>query len=143
LPEAADALLAAQALALALVVPLLMCLSLGRLRALLEPRRAPPAPDPAREARIVRVVPAVLRRARPVLPRHDCLVRGVTLYYFLRRAGVDVTLCFGLGPAARDADAVSGHCWLARGDHPYLEAGDPRTRFAVLYTIPRAREAAS
>lgn len=65
--------------------------------------------------------------------RRSCLTRGVTLYYFLTRAGVDVSLCFGVGTV----DGVMGaHCWLVKDGEPYLERGDVPFPFVPMHVIP-------
>lgn len=131
----ADAILVVRILCIALVVPLLMRLPLPRLQALLEPRRGHPLPDQAAVDTLVATVLAVLRAGRPLV-RTGCLTRGVTLYYFLRRAGVDVVLCFGLGVSADQDDGFDGHCWLTRNGEPFLEPRDPRPLYTVMYTLP-------
>jgi hypothetical protein len=73
------------------------------------------------------------RIARPLV-RSGCLTRGVTLFWFLRRGGLDVELRFGLDPA--QDGATEGHCWLSLDDEPFLEKADPRPRFAELYRLP-------
>lgn len=68
--------------------------------------------------------------------RPGCLTRGITGYYILRRAGLDVALCFGVGLAVgRD---VAGHCWLVLDGEPVLEAADPRTAFSELVRLSSA-----
>ena len=120
----------AQVCAFAALVPLLMRLPLPRLATLLTrtPRRAR-ALDVERLDRLVAIAP---RLGRPLV-RYGCLTRGVTLFWFLRRAGVDVELRFGLDPGDGAAD---GHCWLALDGEPFLEKVDPRPRFAELYRLP-------
>jgi hypothetical protein len=117
-------------------VPLLMRLPLPRVAALLtraprrgSPRRRPSPPEIIRLERLVAVAPRV---GRPFV-RTGCLTRGVTLFWFLRRAGLDVELRFGLDPRDGDTD---GHCWLAIDGEPFLEQRDPRPRFAELYRLP-------
>jgi hypothetical protein len=78
------------------------------------------------------------RIARPLV-RTGCLTRGITLFWFLRRSGLDVELRFGID--AGDTDPVDGHCWLTLGGEPYLERRDPRPRFSELYRLPLARPA--
>lgn len=74
------------------------------------------------------------RIGRPLV-RSGCLTRGVTLYWFLRRAGLEVELRFGLDPD--DAgDLTDGHCWLTLDGEPYLEPRDPRPRFTEVYRLP-------
>lgn len=92
-------------------------------------RRPPIDADPDT---IVRLVDGVMRVGAPLV-RPGCLTRGVTLYYFLRRAGEPVSLQFGIGEL--DGEPV-GHCWLIKGGEPFLEARDPRPVFQSLYTFP-------
>jgi hypothetical protein len=78
------------------------------------------------------VVDRVLEAGRPLL-RSGCMVRGLTRYYVLRQAGVDVNLCFGIG--VHDG-SVAGHCWLESQDEPILERRDPRLFFTEMYRLP-------
>ena len=128
-----DVLLALRVLAVALATPLVSRLSLPRQEALLEPRRSP-APDPVREAWLVENVDRILGAGRPLV-RPGCLTRGLTHYYFLRRAGVDVQLRYGLGTPVGESD---GHCWLVRDGEPFLERSDPRELYVETYRLPRA-----
>jgi len=116
-------------------VPVLMRLPLTRLDALLArpPRRRRDPPPPIRVERLVALAALAPRFAQPLV-RSGCLTRGVTLFWFLRRAGLEVELRFGLDPSG-DAD---GHCWLTLGGEPYLERTDPRPRFAEIYRLPVA-----
>ena len=124
--------LAVRVLFVAISVPLVTRLPLARQETLLEPRRRV-RPDPEREAWLVANVDRLLSAAHPVV-RPGCLTRGLTLYYFLRRAGVDVQLRYGLGHPIGEAD---GHCWLVRDGEPFLERDDPRGRYVETYSIPR------
>jgi hypothetical protein len=117
-------------------VPTLMRLPLPRVAALLT---RPPRMRAARTAdveRLDRLIALAPRVARPFV-RTGCLTRGVTLFWFLRRAGLDVELRFGIDPA--DAGATDGHCWLSLDGEPFLEKVDPRPRFAEIYRLPLAR----
>ncbi len=131
---AREVALFARVSAFAACVPLLMRLPLPRVAALLSraERSAGPA-DRARAERIPRILGLAHQAFRPLV-RSGCLTRGVTLFWFLRGAGVDVVLCFGL-----DASGVEpgGHCWLVHDGEPYLEPQDPRPRFAETYRLPR------
>ena len=124
-------------IAFAAAAPLIMRLPLPRAAALLTsaPRGPRPLPAPAEIERLDRLVALAPRVARPLV-RPGCLTRGITLFWFLRRAGLDVELRFGLDP--RDADATEGHCWLSLDGEPFLERRDPRPRFAELYRLPLA-----
>lgn len=115
-------------------VPMLMRLSPSRVASILE--RVPIArrerPRDAERARPV--VDALLRLVAPGA-RHRCQLRGVTLYYLLRRAGRDVHLAFGV---ADSPSFTEGHCWLTVDGEPYLERRDPRAVFVELLRVPRA-----
>jgi hypothetical protein len=131
----ADAVLLLRMLVFAAAVPLLLRLKLSRLQPLLEPKALPLTPEPARVQKIVSLVDAVLQIGKPLV-RPGCLTRGVTLYYFLSRSGLEVTLCFGIGALG---DKFVGHCWLSRGGEPFLEETDPRPRFAEVYRFSKQR----
>jgi hypothetical protein len=117
----------------AAAVPTLMRLPLPRAAALLTRPTRPPAPSAGEVERLERLMALAPRVARPIV-RSGCLTRGVTLFWYLRRAGLDVELRFGLDPA--EGDATDGHCWLALDGEPFLEKRDPRPRFAELYRLP-------
>jgi len=121
--------------AFAATVPLLMRLPLPRLAALVTrpPRRRPAGA--AEVERLQRLVDLAPRVAHPLV-RGGCLTRGVTLFWFLRRAGLDVELRFGLDPG--EAQPTDGHCWLTLDGEPFLEKRDPRPRFAEIYRLPLA-----
>ncbi len=121
----------------AVVVPVLLRLRLSRVSVLVEPRwpRPEPEPDEERATEIIRGVDWVMKSGWPLV-RPGCLTRGLTLLYFLRRAGVDVELLFGVGHVDGKTE---GHCWLVRAGEPYLEASDPRLRFTgVCRLVPGA-----
>ena len=124
----------------ALTAPLLLKLPLSRLEALLEwavarePRRGPVDPR-----MIAATVLDMLQAGRPLV-RRGCLTRGFTLYYFLRRSGVDVSLTFGMGKVER-GDGFEGHCWLVLDGEPFLEPRDPRGDYAAIYSFSPDRGA--
>ena len=122
-------------LCFAVAVPGLMRLRLRTLGRLLERRIAAAARAEGQGEPgwvVIRAVEsALVVGPRWVRPR--CLTRGLTLGDFLRRAGVDLTLCFGAG--WREGQ-FSGHCWLVKDGTPYLEQGDPRRCFVSMYSLP-------
>jgi hypothetical protein len=130
--RAGELLLAARVFAFAVCVPLITRLSLTRQAALLEPRGRRP-PDPEREAWLEANVDRVLGRGAPLV-RPGCQTRGLTYFYFLRRAGADVRLVYGIEATGSERD---GHCWLVRDGRPYLERNDPRGRFLETHSVPR------
>ena len=117
------------------LVPWLVRLPLPRQAALLTRAPRERVPDPKEVERLERVITLGPRIARPLI-RSGCLPRGLTLFWFLRRAGLDVELRFGLDPAGE----VDGHCWLTLDGEPYLEKRDPM-RFTELYRLPLAAAA--
>ena len=135
--NAREASLAARMLAVAAVMPLIARMPLLRQAAILEPRRPPATIDRSLEAWVTARGDAVLAAGRPVV-RPGCLTRCMTLYFFLRRAGADVRLAFGVGLVD---GRYEGHCWLERDGDPYLERRDPRQVFSETYRIPRRRSA--
>jgi hypothetical protein len=111
-------------------------LDLHRLQRWLEPSARssrPPSVDASQVVEVLgRRVDQVIRWGQPLV-RPGCLTRGITGYYFLRRAGLDVALCFGIGPV-RDPVAA-GHCWLVLDGEPVLEAADPRLAFTEVVRL--------
>jgi hypothetical protein len=128
----------------AFVVPFLLRRRIDRLAPLIEPsprsraRALPPLPPPAVDA-LVRRLQRLLLAGHPVI-RSGCLTRGVTLYYFLRRAGAEVTLRFGMGEID---GSFSGHCWLEQDGEPLVETQDPRPLFVEMFRIPSPPSTAS
>ena len=124
----------------AAAVPVLTRAPLPRLQQWLEP----PRPGPVRKqadarapdrviAEYGRWVDALIRRGGPVV-RRGCLTRGVTLYYGLRRSGVDAALCFGVGTVG---GVTEGHCWIVVDECPVLEAVDPYSVFTETVRLSR------
>jgi hypothetical protein len=116
----------------AATVPAAVRLPLPRLASLVTRPPRSRALDLGEVERLERVVTLAPRIARPLV-RSGCLTRGLTLFWFLRRAGLDVELRFGVDPVA-DGEA-DGHCWLALAGEPYLERQDLH-RFTELYRLP-------
>jgi hypothetical protein len=124
-----DWLLFTKIFCFAALVPVLMRLKLARLKALLEPGGPLSPPTPEQLETIVDYVSLALRVGNPLI-RPGCLTRGLTHYYFLRRAGLEVSLYFGMG---RPEGEYAGHCWLVKGGEPFLETTDPRPLFTPMY----------
>lgn len=124
------------ATAVAVAAPLLARLDLRRLQRCLEPPprlSRPLAADPDRAVAVLgRRVDRLVRWGRPLV-RPGCLTRGITGYYLLRRAGLDVALCFGIGVV--HGPGTAGHCWLVLDGEPVLEAADPRTAFTEVVRL--------
>ena len=119
-------------------VPILMRLSMPALNRFLERRIAASvtAGAPSIEPdEIVRCVELILKLGSRLI-RNRCLVRGVTLYYFLCRAGVPLTLCFGARCKDGKLTEEVGHCWLEKDGKPFLEKGNPYEYSVRIYTLP-------
>jgi hypothetical protein len=117
----------------AAAVPYLMRLKLARVAAILEPGTEARPVDLEHERRIVAYVERAIACGAPLV-RPGCLTRGLTRYYFLRRAGLDVALVFGMGRVPEETGIV-GHCWLVRDGEPFLETRDPRPFYTEMHKI--------
>lgn len=117
----------------AAAVPLLLRLKLARVATILEPGCEPQWVDPDQARKIAAYVETAIAWGRPIV-RPGCLTRGLTRYYFLRRAGMDVSLHFGMGRIGQQKE-FDGHCWLVRDGEPYMENQDPRTLYIDMYHI--------
>jgi hypothetical protein len=133
LRSVSNAVLFLRVFAFAAAVPYLLRLKLPLVARALESKRNPSVLHEGSVGKIVAFVEIAIRRGWPLV-RPGCLTRGLTRYYFLRRAGMDVALCFGMG---RVDDDFVGHCWLVSGEKPFLEIEDPRPRYIEMYRISR------
>jgi transglutaminase superfamily protein len=114
------------------LVPLLMRLKFARVERLLRVRQPSRRASSWSPDAIVKHLQLARRIGSPVVGS-GCLTRGVTLYYFLRRAGIDVTLSFGVRQIGEE---FIGHCWLVRGGVPFLEDQDPRPLYVQTVSMP-------
>jgi hypothetical protein len=114
------------------ITPLLSRLRLDRLERILEPDVARTPSNPSAVEKVRSYTDYILRVFQPLLPSR-CLTRGMTLYYFLRREGLDVGLCYGVG---EPLGSFAGHCWVELEGEPFLELRDPRSTFTETYRIP-------
>jgi len=90
---------------------------------------------------IIRCVEWAMLAGRPLI-RPNCLTRGVTRYFFLRRAGVNLSLCFGAAWRQGEFIQAPGHCWLMKDGKPYLEMSDPLLGFVPIFSLPQAGRSA-
>lgn len=135
----AETLLSVRVLLFAALVPLLLRLcKLPDLPSWIEPRRRSlpppgPSPEPSPEeiAALTERIDELLIAGRPAV-RTGCMVRGLTLYRFLRRAGADVSLRFGVGTIRGD---FAAHCWIVYRGEPLAETHDPRPLFTETWRI--------
>lgn len=120
--------ISARAALLAVSAPLLVRLAPATLARVIE-RLARPR---GRRADVAVAVERGLELAARVVPL-TCLTRAITRYVFLRRAGQDVTLRFGIG---RQGEAYAGHSWVELDGEPYAESRDPRPEFLEMIRVP-------
>ena len=127
-------------LGFAAAVPLLLrVVKLPQLGDRLEPDDPPTPPAESAEVeRLIRRIDRLIRLGWPVV-RRGCLVRGITRYRFLREAGVDATLCFGIGRLPGQ-ETFTGHCWLEMDGRALAEPREPRPIYTETYRVsPRPR----
>jgi len=116
----------------AATVPLIMRLPLDWVARWVAPsgsRVSEPAPEAV--LALVASIDRCIARSRPLV-RCGCVVRGVTLYRFLRRAGADVSLRFGIGLIDGE---LAGHCWIVYRGEPLAERRDPRPLFTETWAM--------
>jgi Transglutaminase-like superfamily len=97
----------------------------------LTPRR--PSTRPLPPERILHLAELLLDRSLFGI-RATCLLRSLVLYRFLRESGVDVRLHLGV---SSEKGTLSGHAWLTRNGHPWLESSDPGDRFVEVICFPK------
>lgn len=61
--------------------------------------------------------------------KRTCLKKSLLLYHFLRRAGVNVEMNFGI----RKAKGLIGHSWLTYQANPYLDDEKSTRDFEIIY----------
>ena len=115
-----------------LSTPILLRLRLPQLRNLLKTRKHHDNADDAEIEYILSSVDTILQIGRPIIQTR-CYPRGLTLYYFLNRAGLNVGLNFG---AEKIENNLAGHCWLVRDGEPFAEPKDPRELYKQIYNFP-------
>lgn len=119
----------------AAVVPLLMRLNISKVATVIEPGGDPRAVSSEHIRKISAYTQRAIRMGKPLV-RPGCLTLGLTRYYFLRRAGLEVALLFGMG-RVDEGKEFAGHCWLVRDGEPYLENVDPRPLYVEMWRISR------
>lgn len=125
-------LLPVRVLLFGLWVPVLVRRGPERMAAHLAPGpTSPPAADPQAAEALARRIDRWLRAAWPFV-RRGCLTRGLVQYRFLREAGFNVSLRFGIGEVNGQFE---GHCWLVRDGQPFLEKRDPRPIYTEMWRV--------
>ncbi len=74
--------------------------------------------------------------------RNICLKRSLALYYFLRKAGLDVQLCFGVRVIENQKNVpanmnIEGHSWLMYKGEYFLERNPETAKtYTTTYSYP-------
>jgi hypothetical protein len=131
-----------QILILATVLPLLIkLLSIPKLMKLLTPRDAivfKHQDSHTAKEKIVRYTDYILSR-RFWIYKMICWKRALVLYRFLRKAGFNVTICFGVRlPNTESKDKpLEGHAWLVYNGEIFLERDiETAKTYKVTYSYP-------
>ncbi len=129
---ATEAALRAHVWLVATVLPLLV--RLLPLKALLRLMTPPARLRPYSAVPPARIAALVARRLRHPhnMRRRACLRRGLTLYHFLRLAGVPAAIHFGVYPPEADPQRLHAHCWVTVDGAALTEP--PGQPSAVLFT---------
>lgn len=76
-----------------------------------------------------------------------CLKRSLILYHFLRKAGINVHICFGVRfndeklPDREAQKKLEGHAWLLYNGDIFLEGNTEMTKtYKVTYCFPERKE---
>jgi hypothetical protein len=127
-----DGLLRLRVITFAAVVPVIMRLPIDRVARWITPSGGA-AFEPSSEdvSRLVAKIDGWLLRSRPLV-RSGCIVRGVTLFRFLRGAGADVRLRFGIGLFE---GSIAAHCWIEHRGEPVAELRDPRAIYSETWAF--------
>ncbi len=147
-----DAVLFMQMFSLVTVLPaMLKLLSIPRLMKLLTPRDMTiPLNHDTFEVRdkIVKYADYILGRSFWIF-KSTCLKRSLVLYHFLRRAGINVQICFGVrykedSPRKGSSKELEGHAWLLCMGEIFLERNAAMVReYTVTYCFPAKGDHAS
>lgn len=127
-----DLLLFGQIFLFAAIIPRLSRFGVPKMERLVTPSRVAPTADPIKTQKIIDLTDAVLRFGKPLVEKR-CFPRGLTLYYFLRKAGLEIDLHFGV---EKKEGQIYGHCWLVKNNEPFSELKDPRTLYRTIYSFP-------
>lgn len=117
------------------LVPILLRLPLLKLLKVIEPKKEISEARHEKIQLIINLYEKISHTMRPAFST-VCLTKGITLYYFLRRQGSDLTLCFGM-PRGYNVQHAAGHCWLEQDGKPFLEGREPHERYIEMYRFSK------
>lgn len=140
----ADVFLFLRIFSLATVLPLLVkILSLPGLMELITPRNTAPGTTSSLDGtsgKIEKYTLYILSRDFWIY-RNICLKRSLILYHFLRKYGINVSVCFGVkykkDLSGMEEKKMEGHAWLIYKGEIYLEINPEETKtYKVTYSFP-------
>ena len=117
-------LMSRMAMAYIAISTLARLLPLPKAFSLISPRLAPGGGSSKPAGAIVNALDTLLTAKIPLI-HPQCWRRAAVLHRFLRRAGIDTVIVFGVRPDG--ATAVQAHAWLERDGQPYAEALDTKS----------------
>lgn len=84
-------------------------------------------------ARLTELIRRLLQLHRAMF-RPNCVKQSLLLFHFLRGAGRDTQIHFGV--AKTGEKGLHGHAWVSVDDRPIAETADPLERFKVICSFP-------
>lgn len=94
----------------------------------------PAAASQALETDTIRQIVDALAAFGAGRPLGICLRKSLLRYYFLRRAGLPVTIHFG---ARRLGERLGGHAWLTLDGQPYYETPEHYLNYVLMFSYPQ------
>ena len=94
------------------------------------------------KCKVIKFTDYVLSR-KYVKGKNICLRRSLVLYYFLRKLGNNVTICFGvryneMQPLSSTQKKLEGHAWLLYHGEIFLERNAEATKtYKMTYSFPK------
>ncbi len=92
--------------------------------------------------KIVKFIDFILNRKFWRYKENTCLKRSLVLYYYLRKRGIDVHICFGVKyndkpTTTMERNRLIGHAWLLYNGSIFLEKNAVETKtYKVTYSFP-------
>ena len=97
-----------------------------------------------RKIKIIKYTDYILN-IKPELWNGTCLKRSLILFYFLRKLGMNISICFGtryniILPEDSSGKNLEGHAWLMHNGKIFLEKNVELTKtFTMTYVFPNGR----
>jgi hypothetical protein len=101
-----------------------------------------PGPNPeGQPVESIRLLADAVAACHLLSPLGICLRRSLIRYFFLRRAGLPVTIIFGARlKQNHEGGGLGGHAWLTLNGRPYYERSADYEGFVTMYVYPKPVE---